>query len=617
MKIKFGQFPTTARLAISSLGFLLLLLLTGWATEVPSPPHSTQDEVSRHVRYLASDELMGRGVDTPGIELARDYIAQEFKKYGLVPGGENGTFFQGLEVVTGVRIKESSNLFIGKGKPLVLNEEWVALGLSDSGMIEGELAFVGYGITAKDYGYDDYAGVDVKGKIVLVLRYEPPPKNEKSPFQKAPRFSSHATLRAKVTNARNHGATGMILVDLSPSREGEKELIPIRRSMGRSDGGLIAVQAKRQIVEKWLQEEGASLSQLKQKIDSQEKPASISVPGLRVSLNVALEKITKKTDNVIGILPGSDPQSKDENIVIGAHYDHIGLGYFGTRDATTEGQIHNGADDNASGTAVILDLAQRLSSLPNRLPRTIVFVAFTGEELGLYGSRHYVTHPSFPIQSTKAMINLDMVGRLRENQLTVFGTGTAKEFDNWMTEAGKKLGIEIKPSARGVGRSDHTSFYNKNIPVLHFFTGTHNDYHRPTDDWEKLNIEGMSRVSDLVLGTVERIASAKEPLTFVRLPSTPARSEAREGYGAFLGTIPDFGEVEQGVRLAGIQGGSPAEVAGLQEGDIIIQLAEIKVQNLEDLTFALRSKKPGERVEIVVLRQGKPLTLQAVLGSRG
>ncbi|MBI4490323.1 MAG: M20/M25/M40 family metallo-hydrolase, partial [Deltaproteobacteria bacterium] len=596
MNIKFKNPTAAARIALSTLSLVFLLIIKGWTTEIPSPTPSTSDELVRHVRYLASDELMGRGVDTPGINMARDYIAQEFKKYGLVPGGENGTYLQRLEVVTGARAKESSTVSFGKGSPLGLNEEWVPLGLSRSGIIEGEVIFVGYGITAKDYGYDDYAGVDVKGKIVLVLRYEPPPKNEKSPFRKHPDYSNHASLRAKATNARDHGAIGMILVDLHPARQGQEELIPLRRSLGRSDGSLIAVQVRRQSVEKWLQEKGVSLSAFKEKIDLEERPASISLAGLRASLNVSLEKITTKTDNVIGILPGSDPQLKEENIVIGAHYDHLGLGYFGTRDTSTEGQIHNGADDNASGTAVVLNLAERLSRHPGRTPRTIVFVAFTGEELGLYGSRHYVTHSPFPIASTRAMINLDMVGRLKDNRVTVFGLDTVKEFVSLVTEVGKETGIEIRPSSRGIGRSDHVSFYNKNIPVLHFFTGSHNDYHRPTDDWEKLNTEGMAKVSDLILTTVKKIASAKEPLTFVRVPSPPARPEGGEGYGAYLGTIPDFAEAERGVPLAGVQSGSPAEGAGLKEGDIIIQLAGIEVQNLEDLVSALRSKKPGERV---------------------
>ena len=497
---------------------LLFFVLRTWATEVPASSSAIAEEILRHVRYLASEELTGRGVDTPGIDKARDYIAREFTKYGLVPLDKTATYLQGLNVVTGVKVKEPTTLTLGNGLPLALHQEWVPLALSRSGIVKGEVVFVGYGITTKDHGYDDYAGVDVKGKIALVLRYEPPPKGEKSPFRKPPGFSPHATLRTKATNARNHGASAMILVDLGPPRAGEKDLIPIARSLGRGETGLVAVQVKRGIVEKWLQEEGVSLPELKEKIDREEKPASLPLPRLKPSVHVILEQITTKTDNVIGILPGSDPRLKEEMIVVGAHYDHIGLGYVGGRDPSTEGQIHNGADDNASGTAVLLTLAQRLGPLPERPPRTVVFAAFTGEELGLYGSRHFVTHPPFPITSAKAMVNLDMVGRMTDNRVTVSGTDSAKEFRGLVTEAGQKLGVEIKPSTGRIGSSDHAPFYEKNIPVLHVYTGSHDDYHRPTDDWEKLNIEGMVKITDVVLSVIEKIASAKEPPTFNSSP---------------------------------------------------------------------------------------------------
>jgi hypothetical protein len=507
----------------------LLIVLRTWSNEVPVSGSTFGDEILRHVRYLASDELTGRGVDTPGIDKARDYIAHEFKKYGLLPLDESGAYLQGLNVVTGVKVTEPTILTLGNGSPLALDKEWVPLGLSGSGVVKGEGVFVGYGITAKDYGYDDYAGVDVRGKIALVLRYEPPPKSEKSPFQKRPRSSHHATLRAKVTNAREHGASAVILVDLNPPRAGEKDLILMARSSERGVATLVAVQVKRQIMEKWFQEAGASLSELKEKIDREEKPASLPLPSLKVSAHVILEQITKKTDNVIGILPGSDPHLKEETIVIGAHYDHLGFGYFGTRDFSTQGEIHNGADDNGSGTAVLLTLAQRLSRLPERPMRTVVFAAFTGEELGLYGSRHFVAHPPFPITSTKAMVNLDMVGRMTDNRVTVSGIDSAKELRGWVTDAGQQLGVEIRPSTGRIGRSDHAPFYEKNIPVLHFYTGSHDDYHRPTDDWEKLNIEGMVRIGDLVLSVVKKIASAKEPPSFVRVPSPAARAGAGEG----------------------------------------------------------------------------------------
>lgn len=523
MKSLFKNFRAPITAAAALLLLTALPTLSGWTFELPTLTDRSE-AILRHVRYLASDELMGRGVDNPGIDLARDYIAAEFKRYGLAPGGENGGFFQSLEALVGANVKEPSRLSLGDASPLALHEEWIPLGFSRSGSVEAEVVFAGYGITATDYGYDDYAGLDVKGKIVLVLRYEPPPKDDQSPFRKPPRYSNHATLLSKANNARAHGAIGMILVDLHPPRPGEKGLIPTRRTLGRTDAGIVATQVKREVVERRLEETGISLQELKERIDREEKPASTSLPGLRASLNVALEKITKRTDNVIGVLPGSDPELKKENIIIGAHYDHIGLGYFGTRDTKAEGQIHNGADDNASGTAVLMNLAERLSGRASRPARSVVFIAFTAEEMGVQGSAHYVAHPAFPLASTKAMINLDMVGRMKDNRLTVAGIDTAKEFRPLVTAAGREFGAEINPSSRAFGGSDHAVFYRKNIPVLHFYTGSHEDYHKPTDDWEKLSIEGMMKVSDVVLSVAEKLAVSKEPPTFVHASSGGPRS---------------------------------------------------------------------------------------------
>jgi aminopeptidase YwaD len=611
-------FPSgRPKIAAFTASLALFFALAAWTLETPTLPASSADTLKSHVRYLASDELTGRGVDTPGIKLARDYIAREFAKYGLVPGGDNGTYFQGFDVTTGVNVRQPTVLALDSEKRLALNEDWSPLGLSSSGTAEGAVVFAGYGITVKDYGYDDYAGIDVKGKIVIVLRYEPPPRGDKSPFQKWPRYSTHATLRAKANNARDHGAAGLILVDLNGPRAGGKELISTRSGFSRNNNGVIASQMKRQVAEKWLQSQGISLAELKEKIDRDEKPASILLPDLKISMTVTLEPIRQRTENVIGLLAGSDSRLKDENIVIGAHYDHLGLGYFGARDSSTEGQIHHGADDNASGTAVLLQVAEQMARSGPKPTRTTVFVAFSGEELGLHGSRYYVDNPPVRLSATKAMINLDMVGRLKDNRLTVFGTRSAKELSSIVTEEARRLGIEIRESD-GIGRSDHVSFYNKKIPALHFFTGSHPDYHRPTDTWEKINAEGMARVSELVLATAERIANARESWNFVGLPSRPPASNVGEtrSYGAYLGSIPDLDDSQEGVRLAGVSDGSPAALAGLREGDIIIEFAGNKVENLEDLAALLGSKKPGDEVEIVVLRAGKPITLKATLRTR-
>lgn len=603
-------------LAGLTLGAIVVVALSAWSEDFTSRPADGAGDILQHIKQLASEEYTGRGVDTPGIKLARDYIAAEFAKYGLKPGGDSGSYLQGFDVAVGVTVKEPTTLALGNAAPLKPNVDWVPLGFSTSDKTEAEVVFAGYGITAKDYGYDDYAGIDVKGKIVILLRYEPPPKDDKSPFRKLPDASTHATLRAKANNARAHGAVGMILVDLNHSGDEGAELLSTRNSLWRGGNTVIAAQVKRSVITPWLDSRGLSLSALKEKIDLSEKPASLPVANAIIKLQVSLQEDRQRTENVVATLDGANPALAAENIVIGAHYDHLGLGYFGARERASEGRIHPGADDNASGTAVLLDLARRMSQLPAKPARTLVFVAFSGEELGLYGSRAFVERAPF-IKSTKAMINLDMVGRLRDDRVTVFGTHTNPSFSKIVRDRAEQRGLQVQESD-GVGRSDHMSFYNRKIPVLHFFTGSHADYHRPSDTWDKINVEGTAKISDLVLISTLEIANAKEPLSFVSLPSRPPgeQSDGEMKLGTYLGSIPDYGANTPGVRLAGVTAGSPAANAGLREGDIIVQMADRKIQNIEDLTAALQSRKPGDEVDITVLRTGQPVTLKATLRAR-
>jgi hypothetical protein len=596
--------------------FTPLLTLSGWSFQDGQQPVTVTEELRRDVQFLTSPELTGRGVDTPGIKLARDYLAAEFARAGLRPGGDDGSFFQPFDVAVGVTVNQPSSLTLDQNAPLELNTDWIPLGLSKSDNVDGELVFAGYGITAKENGYDDYADLNVKGKIVLILRYEPPRKDEKSPFKTPPEYSVHAALRTKANNARDHGAVGMILVDLNHDNEQQPELLSTNNSLWRGGNSLVAAQVRREVLRKWLDARGVSLRDLKEKIDRTGKPGSMSLPGALARLQVTLKENHERAENVVGILPGADPDLKDQRVVIGAHYDHLGFGHFGALDRQAEGKIHPGADDNASGTAVLLELARRLAKLPVRPDRTIVFAAFSGEELGLYGSRHFIEHTD-AISAIKAMINLDMVGRLRENRVTVFGARSGENLSDLVLRNARGLGLDITDS-NDIGRSDHMSFYSKKIPVIHFFTGTHEDYHRATDTWEKLNIEGMAKISDLVLVTALEIGNRKEPIRFVSLPARPGGSiGSARGIRVYLGTIPDYGAVATGVRLAGVSSGSPAAQAGLREGDVIVRLGDKDIQNIEDLTDALQMHKSGDQVNVVVLRAGAPITLQATLSSRG
>lgn len=320
--------------------------------------------------------------------------------------------------------------------------------------------------------------------------------------------------------------------------------------------------------------------------------------------------------NVIGLLPGRDPVLRNETVIVGAHYDHLGLGGFGSLDPDSTGKVHNGADDNASGAAMLIQIASRLAEA--RPARTVVFIAFSGEELGLLGSAYYAREPIYPLAGTIAMINLDMVGRLRNRRLIVYGSGTAKEFPALLDSLNWYAGFDLKAQGDGYGPSDQSSFYALGRPVLHIFTDLHEDYHRTTDDWEKINLDGFKRVTNFTVGLVTALANRPSQLTpSAILPPTITGSEGPGGYGAYLGTIPDMTDNPGGVRLLGVRAGSPAEKAGLRGDDIITKIGSMDIGDLQAMTQALRSHQPGDTVNIVVRRGDRITTLRATLTTRG
>ncbi|HEU4452593.1 MAG TPA: M20/M25/M40 family metallo-hydrolase [Longimicrobium sp.] len=324
---------------------------------------------------------------------------------------------------------------------------------------------------------------------------------------------------------------------------------------------------------------------------------------------------TETGRNVVALLRGADPALSAEAVVIGAHYDHLGDGgQFSL--AQGDRSIHNGADDNASGVAALLDVAARLARGP-KPARTIVFIAFSGEEMGLLGSAHYAAHPAIPLERTRAMLNMDMVGRLGAGPLIVYGTDTAEEWSAAVERAAAAEGVAVRTGGDGFGASDQTSFYARDVPVLHFFTNTHEDYHRPSDDWEKVDAGGLVKVAGIVERVAREVAGRSGALTFRRSTAPPPRAASGGGYGAYLGSIPDFAPMERGVRLTGVRAGSPAEKAGIRAGDVIVRMGEMEVRDLQDLTDALRAHKPGDVVPVAVLRDGAPVAVTVTLSTRG
>ena len=324
-----------------------------------------------------------------------------------------------------------------------------------------------------------------------------------------------------------------------------------------------------------------------------------------------------KGRNVIALLEGADPQLAREYVIVGAHYDHLGQGLFGSTSKEQKPAIHNGADDNASGVAAMLDIAERIAKGP-RPARTVVFMAFSGEESGLLGSAYFANHPTFPLTSAKAMLNLDMVGRLAQGGLIVYGIGTAREWEKLVSEAAARAQVTVTLQTDGYGASDHTSFYLKDVPVLHFFTNVHGDYHNPGDDWDKIDAPGLQKVGAIVTQLASQVANQQTVITLQKgagKPPAPAGSSSG-GYGAYLGTVPDFTPAKYGVKLSGVRENSPAQQAGLLSGDVIVRMDQKEIADLQAMTDVLRTKKPGDPLEIVVQRDGKEVALRATLGRR-
>lgn len=629
------------------------------------------------VRYLADDAREGRGVGTKGINAAADFIAEQFTRMGLKTDLWDGGPFQKFKITTGEKLGTPNTLeFVRPAaaegeKPervaLKLKTDFTPLAIGGSAKFDLPLVFGGYGITAKQEDYDDYAGIDVKGKAVIVLRHEPQQRNPHSVFD-GTKHTPYATYARKVSNAYEHGAAAVIFCN--DEAEIQKQLEDLERRWQTAVDQLAEQQAKfkaleipsaedtqkyhdevnkladeihrlaaarrdargtvlsfdgagndaagrdlpilfcrREAIDKLFHAAtGSELPAVEAEIDKDLKPRSQPLGAWHVEGQTNVIRQESEAKNIGAVLEGEGPLA-DETLVIGAHYDHLGYGGAGSLKRGSN-EIHNGADDNASGTAVLLEVARTLAARPKKLPRRVLFLAFTGEELGLLGSARYVREPLYPLDKTIAMLNMDMVGRLQDRKLIVYGTGTAPEFDPLVERLGKQYDFHITKHESGFGPSDHSSFYAQRIPVLHFFTGSHKDYHTPSDDFEKLNVAGMREVEQFVADAAVAIAAAEQRPLY---KETKSPAQGKGGDRPYFGSIPDFSQDQPGYALTGVTKDGPADKAGLRGGDIIIKLGDSRIGNLEDFDSALRKHKAGDKVPVVVKRGQEEVKLEVSL----
>jgi hypothetical protein len=615
----------------------------------------SETRMRRDITLLASDECEGRGVTTKGINKAADYIAEQFQKAGLKPGGKDGSYFQpftmpgatlagpGMLNLTGPQEEEIEL------KPGV---QFKPFGMAHPGDVKGPIVFVGYGITLADNTYDDYKGVDVEGKLVVMLRDTPRADNRFLPFA-GPLRREHGSFTKKMQNALKHKAAGILFVNDRDTAQAGDDLLDFGYlAAAPSPTKLPVAHVRREVLDHMLQSSlDVRLADIEKDIDRDLKPRSVSLAGWSGHLKIDVKRDGLPVKNVIGVLEGKGPLA-EETVVIGAHYDHLGFGGPSSLAGMKTQAVHHGADDNGSGTTMVVELARRFGAMKNRQGRRLVFMTFSGEESGLLGSKHYVNNPIFPLAKTTTMVNMDMVGRLRRddslnwkklltlfapatNPLTtipalgqtaqgisaydfvpgdrieVYGTGTAKEFDKLIEDINREHHFRLRKIPSGIAPSDNTEFFLKKIPVYFFFTGMHPEYHRPTDTADKINLPGMVKVADLVQDVVVQLGEIKRP-EFIA-PKTAPSSPTRPGGIPKLGIRPgDYSEENQGVLIDGVSPGGAAEKAGMKAGDRIVGIGGKPVKDIRAYMSVLGGFKAGDSVEVTVVRNGKEIKLKAI-----
>ena len=557
-----------------------------WRCPDPAPLVGDLQGTLAHVRYLADDLLEGRAVATRGERCAGDYIAERFSELGLRPAGDGDTWFQSWMVRTGSALGEGNAFTVAgdEGTGFIPGEHWTPYGFSASTRVRALLSVTPGEIDEQSAAA---AHAELAGRALVIEGTAP------HPHAAAP--DAH---RVGVSAAAMGAAALIVLLDGDaplPSPEAERRAplaIPV-----------IAVR-------------GAAAARVR----------AAAAAGSAAVLTTRIDPVRREARNVAALLPGSDPHG-GQTFIIGAHYDHLGFGGAGSLSPDAVGEVHNGADDNASGTAVLIEAARELASGP-ALAQNVLFVAFTGEERGLWGSAHYVESPLAPLDATIAMLNLDMVGRVENDLLTVFGTGTAEEWTDILDRANAATAspLDLRYNSDGFGASDHSSFYARGIPVLHFFSNTHPEYHRVEDDWELVNADGMERVTDLVVSVARDVvpAAGLASLTPVEGAGNPHGvagpndgSPARSGFRVRLGTIPDYSRESGGMGITGVRDGSPAAKAGIRAGDVIVEFGDQAIEDVYGYMYALAEFEPGDEVQVVVLRDGERMAFTVVLEAGG
>ena len=584
------------------IAFVLMVLVTiSFSKDKKRSPEVTVGELKMHISYLSSDKLKGRLTGSEGDSLAAEYIRRDLKASGFDHLYKKG--FQRFRVTDKI-IYGTNNFLTLNGTSLKINADFAPFAFSQNNSLSGEVVFGGYGFQIKEDSlkWDDYSGIDVKGKIVMMLRADPEIEKTKSPYI---RYSKD---RDKVLQAKDLGAAAVLLVS-GKTFDPEDKFEPLAK--GEQSVGIPAFRISRKVANQILETNKQTIVDIELKLNDLRKPASFNT-GILISGKSDVVETTIPTRNVVMILPGSDKTLKNQYVVIAAHFDHLGMGGLGSGSRVPDTvAVHYGADDNASGVGMTLELAQKLAATPNSHKRSIVVVAFAGEEEGLLGSKQFVEKPEIDLTKVNAMVNLDMVGRLNENSLVqIGGVGTADVFKKMIYASCDTTVLKLSLSDEGYGPSDHASFYGKNIPVLFVSSGAHLDYHTPADTWDKINYPGMVKISDMAYKLITDLANMDTRLIFKEAGPKEVASRGSRRKGITLGIMPDFaGNVKNGLRADLVTPGKPAALGGMKKGDVIISINGKPVNNIQDYMFRLNQLKPGESIAVEVLRDSQKIVL--------
>ncbi|MBI3849359.1 MAG: M20/M25/M40 family metallo-hydrolase [Verrucomicrobia bacterium] len=589
-------------------------------------PDITVPDLRAEVGYLASDALEGRMTGTRGSQLAAEFIAETLRQSGLKPFGDNNTFFQSFSFNSGVRIVTNENTFAvvqasvpSTPKTFVIEKDFRPLSFTDNGEVEAEVVFAGYGLSVPGKageGYNSYTGLDVTNKIVMVLRYVPEGVEPK----RRQELNRYAALRYKAMIAREHGAKAVLVVTGHTSPNAGA-LAPLSFDSSLAGSGIVGASIGTNVADAILAGSGKELKSLQSALDTENPHAEggFLVPGVKVKVAASVEHLKKTDRNVIAVLPPA--KGVTDYILVGAHYDHLGRGESGSLERKEEeGQIHNGADDNASGVAAVLELSAALAAerkqKPENFGRGVILALWSGEEMGLVGSSYFAEHPEVALSNIVACLNFDMVGRLRENKLVVQGAGSSSVWRRLLEKRNVAAGFNLIVQEDPYLPTDVTAFYPKHVPVLNCFTGSHENYHRPTDRADTLNYAGLERITRFAEGIISDLAKESARPDYLSVQRAESAGGGRDNLRVYLGTIPDYTAEVAGVKLSGVRGGSPADKGGLKGGDVIVEFAGQKIANIYDYTYALDAAKIGQPLNIVVLRDGKRVTLNVIPEAR-